>query len=200
MPANSRADGSDAVKQDRFFLIQNVTVGTWSIADRQDDTLSMGVKQACDLLNEQAETIDRSFRSLELCGVPRGRAGSVANGIAVLTTRFGREVRVLRAENTTLWRVVRWVMGMEGEFPARVEGDPAYWFRSALRAEFPQIVPQLDNWQPLPGGEPDPVTPVMEQLGGDRAIYRCRNCGNAVIDKPGETKICPMCAPEASGP
>jgi len=46
--------------------------------------------------------MEKEYQVLELYGVPKKRAGSVANGIMVLATRYEKEIAALRAEVASL--------------------------------------------------------------------------------------------------
>jgi hypothetical protein len=47
------------------------------------------------LIEKEAE-INKAFSALELCGIPRERAGNIANGIEVLKTRYHKEIDSLK--------------------------------------------------------------------------------------------------------
>lgn len=53
------------------------------------------------------EQLDRAYSVLELYGVPKERARSVANGIEVLVTRCNRQIQDLKFSNTALKDALR---------------------------------------------------------------------------------------------
>lgn len=72
---------------------------------------------SCNNLKSQVELIqihskleaesDRAFSMLSVYGVPKGRAGTISNGIDVLATRYKKEINMDAGEKAMLWKIIR---------------------------------------------------------------------------------------------
>jgi hypothetical protein len=70
------------------------------------------------LLEQRRELIaevERAYQMLEVHGVPRGRARTVANGIDVLFTRFSREINDTRTQAARLGKALK--LSIAGDCP-----------------------------------------------------------------------------------